>query len=79
MSWLATLLGHPQVKDVEIETVGEITHMHAVLLNDKRVELQPMGNSIGVVQPRGGNRLYNGSEQSFNFCFKVYLEEDVNG
>jgi hypothetical protein len=67
-----SLLGHPQVKDVEIN--GD--EAQVILENGIRIPIELMGSiGIGIPQPRGGNRLYVGSERSFEFCFKAYLNE----
>ena len=74
MSWLATLLGHPQVKDVAINNLGEEPKVQVILENDIILDVEVMGSTgVGIPQPRGGNRLYTGSERSFDFCFKAYL------
>lgn len=76
MTLLTTLLGHPEVKDVEINELGDEPKAKVILNNGITLDVELLGAvGIGIPQPRGGNRLYVGSEKSFEFCFKAYLND----
>jgi hypothetical protein len=76
MTWLTSLLGHPEIKDVEINDLGDEPKAKVILNNGITLDVELLGSvGCGIPQPRGGNRLYVGSEASFNFCFKAYLND----
>jgi len=74
MNWIASLLGHPEVKDVEVN--NHEPKAKVILHNGITIPVDLLGAvGVGVPQLRGGHRLYTGSESSFVFCFKAYLND----
>lgn len=70
---LVTLLGHDKVKDIYVHPRG-----FDVLLTTGKIvrECQVMSDTkLSIPQIKGGNRVYTGSEQSFDHCFKQWLDQ----
>ena len=69
-----SLLGHGPVANIDREDETKILiEMHNGLkLTGKLIAEDKML----VPQPRGGDRLYQCSDQSFNFCFEQWLKEE---
>ena len=68
-----SLLGHEPVANVdrEDETKVSIEMKSGLKLTGTLIAEDKML----VPQPRGGDRLYQCSDQSFNFCFEQWLKE----